>query len=841
MSRQREEFHPIFIHPVNIEKLHDNANEGGVDPGTSSLLQAEQAYIRAWRKRRMGGETGVTDDLEGDDEPRNLIGLALSGGGIRSATFSLGILQALAHKGLLSKIDYLSTVSGGGYIGSALSWLVSDKANKDTGSAAFGVNKGDFPFGTTDPAPEQVQEDSVRQRGMLNYLRSHGYYLTPGAGISLISLLGVVLRGTLLNLMVWLPAFVLFFLLGMWGAGQLELNPPALSFALDELRPDLVCEGLDRGNTEACIELQGIAHTPPPAADLLATLKSQAVFDAARERLPQLFGFELVLWVSGAILLVMLLSIAIYSLMTWFSRGKSGKKNEFWYNLRRFAERATAKLLPLVGLGLIIGLLPIVAVSLHGWMEAVGPVAMFSGIAITIRDFLKSGEEGAGKTSGVVVSIGTGLFLFGFLVVAYLVAFWMFATSWVVYVAPPLLIAVLAFGWFVNLNYISIHRYYRDRLMETFMPDIDNALQDRTGRAMGANEATLAEVAGVVQEAGQLRIDPRGPFHIVNTNVVLVNSKEPVYQDRGGDNFILSPLYCGSNATGWCRTEDFMNGKMTLATAVAISGAAANPNTGVGGVGLTRNRLLSLVMSLLNLRLGYWATSPRGRKCPIQPPNHFRPGAYSFGNAMGLDELGFNEQRAFVQLSDGGHFENTGVYELVRRRLKLIIVCDAGADLDFSFSDFQTTIRRIEEDFGARIKVLDGATPDNIVPVPMKGKVYPKDAKFAGQGYMIGHITYADETTGWLIFMKTTLIKQVSFKVKGYAAQNKTFPDQTTADQFFDEVQFEAYRELGYRIADEMLGSGVPNAVGKYDKSLSGLTLEELIGHFGAGSGSPAP
>jgi hypothetical protein len=367
----------------------------------------------------------------------------------------------------------------------------------------------------------------------------------------------------------------------------------------------------------------------------------------------------------------------------------------------------------------------------------------------------------------------------------------------------------------VNLNYISIHRYYRDRLMETFMPDIDNALQDRTGRAMGANEATLAEVAGVVQEAGQLRIDPRGPFHIVNTNVVLVNSKEPVYQDRGGDNFILSPLYCGSNATGWCRTEDFMNGKMTLATAVAISGAAANPNTGVGGVGLTRNRLLSLVMSLLNLRLGYWATRPGSRKCPIQPPNHFRPGAYSFGNAMGLD--------------------------LVRRRLKLIIVCDAGADLDFSFSDFQTTIRRIEEDFGARIKVLDGATPDNIVPVPMKGKVYPKDAKFAGQGYMIGHITYADETTGWLIFMKTTLIKQVSFKVKGYAAQNKTFPDQTTADQFFDEVQFEAYRELGYRIADEMLGSGVPNAVGKYDKSLSGLTLEELIGHFGAGSGSPTP
>ncbi len=842
MSQQTEEIHPKYIDPVKIETLRDSANEGGVDPGTYSLLQAEQAYIRAWRKRRKDGEAGETDDLKGDDEPRNLIGLALSGGGIRSATFSLGIMQALAHKGVLSKVDYLSTVSGGGYIGSALSWLVSDKANGDTGSAAFGVNKGDFPFGTTDPAPEQEQEDSGRQRGMLNYLRSHGYYLTPGAGISLSSLLGVVLRGTLLNLMVWLPAFVLFFLFGMWGAGQLGMNPPVLSFALDELRPAVICAESVAGGSGSCDRLQGIAHTPPPTADLLATLKSQAVFDAARERLPQLFGFELVIWLSGAILLAMLLSIVIYSLMTWFSRGKSGKKNEFWYNLRRFVERATAKLLPLVGLGLIIGLLPIVAVSLHGWMEAVGPVAMFSGIAIAIRDFLKSGEESAGETSGVVVSIGAGLFLFGFLVVAYLVAFWVFAAPWVVIAAPLLLVAVLVLGWFVNLNYISIHRYYRDRLMETFMPDIGNALQDRTGRAMGANEATLHEVAGVVRESGQLRIDPRGPFHIVNTNVVLVNSKEPVYQDRGGDNFILSPLYCGSNATGWCRTEDFMNGKMTLATAVAISGAAANPNTGVGGVGLTRNRLLSLVMSLLNLRLGYWATRPGSRKCPSQPPNHFRPGAYSFGNALGVDRLGFNEQRAFVQLSDGGHFENSGVYELVRRRMKLIIACDAGADLEFSFSDFQTTIRRIEEDFGARVKVLDGAAPDNIVPVRREDKHYPKDAKFADQGHMVGHITYADKTTGWLIFMKTTLIEPVSFKVKGYAAQNRTFPDQTTADQFFDEVQFEAYRELGYRIADEMLGSGVPNAVGKYDESLSDLIrLEDLITHFGAGSGSPAP
>jgi len=241
---------------------------------------------------------------------------------------------------------------------------------------------------------------------------------------------------------------------------------------------------------------------------------------------------------------------------------------------------------------------------------------------------------------------------------------------------------------------------------------------------------------------------------------------------------------------------------MTLATAVSISGAAANPNTGVGGEGLTRNKFLSLVMSLLNLKLGYWAPNPHEKYHTNLPANHFLPGAYSLGNALGI--LGFREDRKFVQLSDGGHFENTGVYELIRRRMKLIIVCDGGSDPDTSFSDFQTTIRRIEDDFGARLKVDDDMSPDKVVPVVDKKSSYPKDRKFAVQGYMKGTVTYADGTKGTIIYLKTTLIRNVSFKVKGYAASNPDFPDQSTVDQFFDEVQFESYRELGYAIASQM-------------------------------------
>ncbi len=138
--------------------------------------------------------------------------------------------------------------------------------------------------------------------------------------------------------------------------------------------------------------------------------------------------------------------------------------------------------------------------------------------------------------------------------------------------------------------------------------------------------------------------------------------------------------------------------------------------------------------------------------------------------------------------------------------------------------------------------MLDNATPDQVVPVPVKGPVYPKKAEYAEQGHMVGCIRYPDGSHGWLIFLKTTLIRDLSFKVKGYAAQNKEFPDQSTIDQFFDEVQFEAYRELGYRLTETMLAAPAPveNADPQWDycrkvaagDEKSKQTLAEFIGSY---------
>jgi hypothetical protein len=102
------------------------------------VMGAEKKYTNAWRQRT------------GRSEGAAVTGLALSGGGIRSAVFCLGVLQALAKHDLLKRFDYLSTVSGGGYIGSSLTWFTSRPITKP-GQTPYGVGPGSFPYGVDDP------------------------------------------------------------------------------------------------------------------------------------------------------------------------------------------------------------------------------------------------------------------------------------------------------------------------------------------------------------------------------------------------------------------------------------------------------------------------------------------------------------------------------------------------------------------------------------------------------------------------------------------------------------------------------------------------------------------
>jgi hypothetical protein len=212
-----------FIKSIDPQDLAEANASGNMDRGSEQLREAELKYIRAKR-----GLQGFSDGSDGKEI--KLTGIALSGGRIRSATFALGVLQALAKRDLLRRFDYLSTVSGGGYIGSSLTWLTSKFAYElyepakrqnpdlpvdriDVDGPPFGLSPSSsgrpphraFPCGVDDPSKARVRHPPTGPDRMLRYLRQHGCYLTPGEGITLTSGIAVALRGIILNLLVWIP------------------------------------------------------------------------------------------------------------------------------------------------------------------------------------------------------------------------------------------------------------------------------------------------------------------------------------------------------------------------------------------------------------------------------------------------------------------------------------------------------------------------------------------------------------------------------------------------------------------------------------------------------------
>jgi len=753
----------------------------------------ELAWIRARR-----GEAGSapTEAAVAPSTRHGLVGLALSGGGIRSATFALGVLQALAAADRLRRVDLLSTVSGGGYLGTSLSWLLrTDTA----GEAGFGMGPEDFPYGSRPPGePESTRTASWTdhdwrdepERGMLRFLREHGKYLTPGAGITLASGIAVVLRGVWLQFAVWLPV----------AAGLL-----CVAVLLAAALPGAGLPGV-------CGTLPCAGERPPDGADADAWRLMARPFDG--------LGLALLASLGG-----FAAACIAYSLLTVLRRGgrAHGWRSALAYRVRRGFERAAGAWLGGAAALLALVSLPWVHRVLGDAVAAAGGAgAVLLGALSGLPGFFRNGDAGR-LPVGLVAPVGAALLGYGFLFLAYLLAFAAVSAPLRAFLPAPahvllalgLAVALLT-GWLVNLNHTGLHRFYRDRLMETFLPPVTRLLDDAedsgdlrlpskggwTGPSHEGDSFRLAELAAPGH---------RGPYHLLNTNAVMVDARTRRLRIRGGDSFVLSPLFCGGEATGWAETRHFAGGDLTLASAMAISGAAAHPNTGAGGVGPTRSKPVSLLMALLGVRLGYWAPNPAQGARRAPSPDHFRAALYELG--------GYREDRPYVQLSDGGHFENLGLYELVRRRAALIVVVDGGCDPDYRFADLQNAVRRILADFGARIRFLPGEHLEELIPGREVG--YPPGALFARRGFVMGEIEYAARTDaarerGQLLLLKSTLVEEVGLRAKGYKGRHPDFPHQSTGDQFFDEEQFEAYRELGYRIG-HAAGPALARALARLD------------------------
>ncbi len=313
-----------------------------------------------------------------------------------------------------------------------------------------------------------------------------------------------------------------------------------------------------------------------------------------------------------------------------------------------------------------------------------------------------------------------------------------------------------------------MHRFYRNRLMEAYLSSEVAAVDPQL-----ADQCKLHEIPQTA-----------APYHVINTNIQTVDSDSPKLHQRGGDSFFFSPLYSGAECTGYVKTQDYVGGTMNLATAFAISGAAIDPNTYA-----TRSRPLSFLMTLLNVRFGYWIRNPRHPAKFLRSWSRPRWYYYMFAEMLGN---GLDEKRWHIHLSDGGHFENLGLYELIRRRCRCIIVCDATADRHWKFADLERAIERARIDFGAKVKV-------DIAALRPEG-----EDQISSSAFVAGEITYVDGTKAGLIYVKTAFINDLNADLYAYRRAHPDFPDESTADQFFDEQQFEAYRELGFQVGSRL-------------------------------------
>ena len=355
------------------------------------------------------------------------------------------------------------------------------------------------------------------------------------------------------------------------------------------------------------------------------------------------------------------------------------------------------------------------------------------------------------------------------------------------------IILAVYFAFSTNINYLGLYRFYRDRLMEAFMPSAASLKSWSTGYS-DADRYSIADLwpqdkaPCVPQDKSVENKKLERPYPIFNTNAIMVNDPDPKLFERGGDNFIFSPLHIGSTSTGWQRTPAYIaaHGPVTLPTAMAASGAAINSFAAYIGEGITREKLVSVAMVLMNLRLGWWFAKPNSW---AGKPNHIYPGIWA-----GVLGRGHKSKSRFVELSDGGNFDNLGLYELVRRRLKIIFILDGEEDEASALPALVSVAQRVRDDFDVVID-LDKRV-DDLMPLPASG--FPTDVAFSKSAYFTAKINYSSKEAGILVYVKARMIPDLGFIVRGFRAKNSNFPNEPTINQFFEPEQFEAYRTLGF-------------------------------------------
>lgn len=826
----------------------------------SNNCQFDDVYSAEWeyiKQRREKINSSSSQEIPPNSQT-GLIGLALSGGGIRSATFNLGLLQALANKGILRCCDYLSTVSGGGYIGSGMSSLLTNP-NVST-------EDDKFPLRNVREGNEERQE--------VSYLREHKNYLgSSKGGCSLdnchavgMALTGLVLINALsLSFLVLISLFLyvfedefyadvgtpfllekylgfnelLLFIAGIVVLGvivtrwwqQLSLGNsinPKLSIIYDDW--------IARGTKIAIILVVSVflvRFIYSQAWNMFLFWASDWIEVSKNEGIGQfsylflaILVISIVIVIGGQIglyeskirrkalkttmsvaLVIFFLFLTVHLLSLMYYVEYKGRL----LNVLLLSENKTVALtLPEIKLALRTEFTKnsssnsdnISITEIFYWIIA-GKEADLAKKANTIgtiysnhrfiwecfskaykeqdgffrealEEFKKNVTNGC-SPDNTANKFQSGNFIDklnqldlerkqGFDTTKKYICCLFLSISGILFI-----IALLT-----NLNRISQHDFYRNRLSKTFLIRRKESVTGQHGEIENYCELRLRD----------LHEHHNGPYHLINTTLNIPTSnpeKNPSSKGRGADLFLFSKFYCGSESTGYQKTTEYDKGKTSLATAMAISGAAVSPEMGTTGT----SSFVAVMATLLNMRLNLWMPNPKSNR-------KFRLILWPWYLLKELRRRG-DEQDLLLNLSDGGHYENLGIYSLLKRRCQLIIASDAGADPCFQMSDLGNLKRKARIDLGIEIEF------ENLNDLLPNSKGYSKTP------FVKGSIKYPDGEEGTLLYIKATLTGREPEDIRSYKYEHKTFPHQSTTDQFFDEQQFESYRKLGEWIGETVL------------------------------------
>jgi hypothetical protein len=786
--------------------------------------------------------------------------LCLSGGGIRSASFNLGVLQGLAQAGVLARFDYLSTVSGGGYIGG---WLTAWRARAAASGApdpVLEIAAAGTPLQARDPDPVLRLRRNIR-------------FLDPHAGarsVDVWTLGTIILRNLLLIWAVLLPFLAAGALLPRLYLGVLGLpsQPELVSRAALETwyfhdwMASLLLFGV--AALYAALELPSLGNKAHGQRSFVAWFLVPVVLGESVVSVHRYWAWRFEGGVPlGSAVLVAAIGMALPWIVggflsrrwwrprTWLAAAAAGAigRAAIWSASHALTEMARfhPQVFAAVDLPLTLGLVFLQITLFAGlasrdmtdadrewwgraaawilmfalaWL-ATGALVLFAPVLLS-RTFLFAGvSETAGRIWLALLTVLSGgvASRLASARTALTGATGRWVTRAVFVAAAPVLVLLLALllatadlrlleilhgldlfhevtnhpaggslpedlialgalllaggilSRLVSVNDFSLHGMYRQRLTRTFLGASRLPAERRPNPFTGfdpGDDMPMHETAVTGR-----------PLHVVNATLNLVAENTLALQDRRAESFTISALHAGACRLGYRPSRAF-GGGIPLGDSVTISGAAVSPNMGAAS-----RPALTFLLTLFNARLGAWLANPGPAGAAVWRRPH-----RAYGAAPLLDELfgRTSDSNPYVYLSDGGHFENLGLYEMVRRRCRFIVVSDAGCDPQYRFDDLANAIRKIRIDFGIDIEFPGG------IGIAEKDGLCPGRTATGRIGYSSVDACGSD---GVLLYVKAAICGDEPVDVANYAAAHPPFPHQTTADQWFGEAQFESYRMLG--------------------------------------------